>query len=195
MLTLAILVSAFLAPRPEPKPEPTPLSAHLTADAFVPLGKAPAVKVTIKNLSGREALLVGSLDASDCKWRYPHCWFEIIGPDGKSSVKGIGRCGNTNPLREKDFVKVKAGGTFDPYMRVDDGGFFSAHQIRPENFPAPGTYRIRFHYSTAEKAPARWNGKLSGAMPPAVPKLLERVPKATIQSNEVKVRVVKPGAK
>lgn len=187
----ALIVAAF----PAPVPEPAPLSAHLTADAVVPLGKAPKVTVAIKNLTGREALLVGSLDASDCRWRYPHCWFEIIGPDGKSAVKGIGRCGNTNGLREKDFVRVKAGGTFDPYMRVDGGGFFPAHQIRPENFNAPGTYRIRFHYSTAEKNAANWNGKLSGPLVPAVAKLLERVPKATAQSNEVKVRVVMPGAK
>lgn len=186
MLVLAVLLAS--------SPEPSPLSARISAPATVELGKAPAVKVEIKNLMGKEILLVGSLDASDCKWRYPHAWFEVIGPDGKSAVKGAMRCGNTNALREKDFVAVKKDGTFDPYMRVDDGGFFGCHQISPQTFAVEGTYKIRFHYST-DAAADKWEGKLSGPVPEAVKKLLERVPRATIQSNEVEVKVVKPAKK
>src|SRR4051812_43500968 len=104
------LVCLFLAPAPTP--EPAPFSATISAPATVELGKVPAVKVEIKNLAGKEVLLVGSLDASDCKWRFPYAYFTVIGPDGKDVVKGIGRCGNTNPLREQDFVAVKPGAAF-----------------------------------------------------------------------------------
>ncbi len=191
-----LLAAAILGVAAGPSPEPAPLSVTISADPTVELGKAPAIKVAIKNLTGRETLLVGSLDGSDCGMRFPHCRFEVIGPDGKSAVRGIGRCGNTNPIREKDIVRVKAGAVFDPFQRVDDGGFFSAHQIRADNFAAEGVYKIRFHYSTAEKSNSRFNGGLEGGLlTPAVSKKLDGVPRVAATSNEITVRVVKPKAK
>src|SRR5205823_10991912 len=83
-----------------------PLICTIRADSMCALGQSPKVNVEITNNTDNEIYLVGSLDSSDCEWRFPHCIFEVIGPDGKSSVRELGRCGNMNPLREKDFVKV-----------------------------------------------------------------------------------------
>jgi hypothetical protein len=185
----ALLLAASLAagaPAPAPK---ALLASTIQANATCPLGQAPQVRVTIHNRTHGDVYLVGSLDASDCKWRYPHAYFEVIGPDGKSAVQGIGRCGLMNPLREKDFVKVPPRGRFDPYRRVDDFGFFGAHQLRAETFAVPGTYRIRFVYSTAEADIRKW---VSHGRDPRLVWLFARVPRTTVTSNEIVVEVLGP---
>jgi hypothetical protein len=136
----------------------TEIGCIIRGEPTCKVGEAPKITVGLTNQSSREVYLVGSLDASDCKWRYPHCYFEVIGPTGAPSVRGIGRCGNMNTLRAKDFVKVPSGGTFDPYQNVDGYGFFSAHQLSAENFKQPGEYRVRFVYSTASTDIGAWGG-------------------------------------
>lgn len=197
-LCLAALTAALgvAAGAPIPDGVRAPVTCTITAPPTVEQGKVPQVTVALTNNTAAEVLLVGSLDGSDCKMRFPHCTFEIIGPDGKSPVKGIGRCGNMNTLREKDFVRVAPGKSFDPFGRVDDGGFFGCHQLRAENFAAPGEYRLRFRYSTvAEKGTEEnWFGdgfrKGQEAQELTVKGLLARVPRVTVESNWVTVRVV-----
>src|SRR5262249_2910036 len=151
------------------------------------------VKVEIINRTKGEIYLAGSLDASDCAWRYPHCYFEITGPDGRPAAKPIGRCGNMNALRQHDFARVPSGGKFNPYQHTDDPGFFFAHQLRPENFQAPGDYRIRFVYSTDKTDIRYWLGDgrwmSDGPAKEKLQKLLDRVPKGTVKSNEIVVSV------
>ena len=101
------------------------------------------ISVALTNETDVDIYLVGSLDASDCKWRYPHCYFEVTGPDGKPAARKIGRCGNMNTLRAEDFAKVPPGGSFDPYQQVDGYGFFAAHQLDPHNFREPGVPHLR----------------------------------------------------
>jgi len=153
------------------------------------MGEVPQISVEIVNRSKNAVYLVGSLDASDCKWRYPHCYYEIIAPDGKSAVRSFSRCGNVNPLREKDFLRVPANGKFDPFQHVDDYGFFSVH-VPSETFAAEGVYRICFVYSTGKKLEDWVQGKR--AADERLLKLLKQVPKTTIKSNEITVRVVRP---
>src|SRR4051812_4984786 len=130
LLALALTAGpAGLAASDDPEPpRRAPLACRISGGAACDPGKAPRISVKLTNRTGGEILLVGSLDGSDGKMRYPHAYFEVTGPDGKSPVKGVGRCGNTNPLTEKCFVKVPAGGSFDPYGK----GFFGAHQLRAE---------------------------------------------------------------
>src|SRR5262245_7353276 len=170
--------------------KPPPLSCTIRCDPICEQGKAPTVKVEIANWTDEEIYLVGSLDGSDWKWRYPLCYFEVTGPDGQSAVKSPGRCGNMNPLREKDFVKVPNGGKFNPFQKVDGYGFFSAHQISPDTFKEMGEYRIRFIYSTNQASIKTWLG--DGKADDKLVNLLEKVPKTTVSSNEIRVRVVKP---
>jgi len=165
------------------------------------LGRAPTISVEIANWTGGEIYLIGSLDGSDLKWRYPFCYFEVIGPDGQPAKNGIARCGNMNTIREKDFVKVPRGGKFNPYQKIDDHGFFGTSLITPATFRAEGEYRIRFVYSTDRAEPKFWLGDVNGHMGEMlnagatnenVVKLLANVPKTTVSSNEITVSVVRP---
>lgn len=58
------------------------------------LGEVPEIKVTIRNLESYSVCLVRAIDGSWTAKRYPQCYFTVIGPDGKSSIKPIDRCGN-----------------------------------------------------------------------------------------------------
>jgi hypothetical protein len=171
-----------------------PLGCTIRSAPTCELGKAPKITVAVTNQTNAAIYLVGSLDASDCKRRYPHCYFEVIGPNGKSAVQGGLRCGNMNTLREQDFVKVAAGGEFDPYQHIDSGGFFSAHQLDPGNFAAAGKYRIRFIYSTDCETIAKWggDGRDSVAANEKLVGMFRQVPKVEIRSNEIQVTVVEP---
>lgn len=97
--------------------DPTePLSCTIWCDEpTCDLGHVPNIAVMLTNQAKSDIYLVGSLDGSDSEMRYPFCYFEVIGPDGKSAVQGIPRCGNTNMLGEKNFVNVSPGESFFPY--------------------------------------------------------------------------------
>ena len=96
-------------------PRAIPLGCVIRSDPTCVLGSAPKVTVTLINQTNSDVYLVGSLDGSECRWRYPYCYFELTGPDGKlNDYPGGSRCGYMNALREKDFVKVPSGGKFDP---------------------------------------------------------------------------------
>ena len=199
-LVACVVASAAPQPAATPRrgPDKTLLSCSIASEKPVyALGEVPKIRVRIKNLTGKDIYLVGSLDASDCKWRYPHCYYEVTGPNGKPATTGIGRCGNMNALRERDFVKVPNGKEFDPYQRLDGYGFFSAHQLSKRTFRVPGKYRIRFVYSTASSDIGAWLGdgrrawKNKGA-DNKLATLFARVPKTTIRSNTIAVEITEP---
>jgi hypothetical protein len=167
---------------------PSALECIVRAEKTCALGNAPQVSVRIVNRTSEDVLMVGSLDGSDIQRRYPYCYFQVIGPDGKNTIHArSSSCGYLNPLRVKDFVKVPKGGQFDPYQGIDNYGFFSAHEIEPSTFDRPGDYRIRFIYCTAEKDLRKWHGKAGGELEA----LFAKVPKVVLTSNEIVVRVVK----
>jgi hypothetical protein len=194
LLSLACAASLFAVPAPTPKPgKGGPLSCQISAEATCELGKAPRVTVKLTNRTRGDLTLIGSLDGSDCKMRYPHAYFEVIGPDGKSAVKGLGRCGNTNPLTVKDFVKVPSGGSFDPYAAANGQEFVASTQLRAANFDRPGKYRIRFTYSTEAPYTSHFGAtpRSNRPMPAELARLLKGVPKTTVTSNEIVVEVKK----
>ena len=180
----------------KPAPETPPLSCTIHSAATCELGSVPKVTVAITNQTDADIYLVGSLDGSDWKGRYPHCYFEVSGPDGKSAVPEIiledPFC---SPLREKHFVKVLPGQAFDPYDQ--SVGFFPAVQLDPVVFRAPGAYRVRFVYSTMSDNIALWrNGGWEGIPENERPKILalfSRIPKLEVRSNEITVTVVAVG--
>src|SRR5262245_40982519 len=200
LLTCGLLGAAWLLPQASPgKPAPDPdtipqgtgrkppIECVLTvANPVCKVGGVPDLSVRVVNNTGRPVYLVGSLDASDCRWRYPHCYFEITGPDGAPVQSGHGRCGLMNPLRDKDFVRVPGGGRFAPYMRVDDYGFFGCYQMSPQTFRNPGEYRLRYVYSTESRDITKWQGDGKKGLA----ERFEEVPHGTYRSNEVRVKVV-----
>jgi hypothetical protein len=167
------------------------LGCILTVEPVSQVYRIPKITVVLTNRTDTDIYLVGSLDASDCRWRYPHCYFEVIGPDGKPALDPYGRCGNMNTLEERDFVLVPPGGRFNPYGYA----FFSAHQVSPYTFRVPGKYRIRFFYSSASEAIAEWagDGRHSVAANRRLAELFRLVPKVEVASDEVVVEVVGRG--
>lgn len=107
------------------------------------IGEVPEITVEIKNKSSNKIYLIGSLDGSDIKMRYPYCYFTIEKPT--EDKLQFARCGNTNSLECNDFVKIERGDSFNPFRE----GFFSAYEIKNKlSFKMKGKYRIRFLYST-----------------------------------------------
>ncbi len=132
------------------------LEVILTTDKSVyETGESPIVSVEIRNTRDTPILLVGSLDGSTSKARYPYCWFEVYDPQGTLLLpQKHSFCGNTNELRQEDFVLVQPHKTFNPY----DKGFFPKYDIKHWKPQQPGTYRIAFNYSTNATNPTEWHG-------------------------------------
>jgi hypothetical protein len=180
-------------------PKAPPVTCTIRSEPTCRSGSAPTVAVEIANWTGSDIYLIGSLDGSDLKWRYPLCYFEVIGPNGRPAQPRIARCGNMNAIREKDFVKVPPGGKFDPYQTIDEYGFFGSSQLTAAIFPLPGRYRIRLIYSTDQADAKCWLGDShgnrsemlnTGRSDEAIIKLLDQVPKTTVSSNEITVQVL-----
>jgi hypothetical protein len=183
------------------KPQSPPLSCTIKAPETCEFGQVPAISVELRNWTDKDIYLVGSLDASDLKWRYPFCYFEIRDAIGNPVNVRVGRCGNMNAIREKDFVRVAPGGKFDPYQTIDEGGFFGSSQLIPQSFDREGEYRIRLVYSTEAPKLETWLGDRRGLMPELLGtgtsrekllKMLEQVPRTTVSSNEITVKIVAP---
>ena len=152
-------------------------------------GEMPEVEVKIYNNTKEAVYFIGSLDGSDLKWRHPHCYFEIEKPTN-DKPQAYGRCGNMNPLRAEDFVKVEPGKSFDPYTSVDHYGFFSAYNISDERqFRVPGRYKITFYYSTFSTKLEDYAGY--GSEVPDLQTLLNQVPKVKLQSNTLVIDILR----
>ncbi len=153
------------------------------------IGETPEITVTIKNNSGKDVYLIGSLDASEYKWRSPYCYFEINKPNNISSPI-LKRCGNMNSLRKEDFKLVKSGQSFDPYQSIDDYGFFSSNEIKKkENFQAPGKYKITFYYSTKSTELSDYRGHDNQKN--ELKKLLNKTPNIELISNTIEIEIKK----
>jgi len=155
------------------------------------IGELPDLAVEITNNTGKDIYLIGSLDASDMKWRMPYCYFTIEKPK-PDTMRLFGRCGNMNTLRTEDFVLVKAGQKFSPYQSVDNYGFFTDHTIaNRETFKNPGVYKIRFHYSTNSKEINDFMGdrpfRSNRADSIKLNSLFNKVPKVELESNEIQI--------
>lgn len=152
------------------------------------VGELPEFKVEIKNLTSKEIYLIGSLDASEEKWRLPHCYFTIDKPFKDSTL--IERCGNMNTLRLKDFRLVKPNGIFDPYENLEDYGFFSSFAIsHPKNFGKTGVYKIQFHYSTKSNDINDFIGDGFGDDKKELTELFKKVPRIELSSNIIEIEI------
>lgn len=115
----------------------------------IKLGDVPKFEVMIENNTNDTVVFIGSLDGSDVCLRLPYCLFIIDRPFFSSPVETYGRCGNLNSIRLSDFVKVPPHKSFDPYLEIDDYGFFGAYNINdPNYFANKGMYKVQFYYST-----------------------------------------------
>lgn len=185
IILLALLLTAFTVKKSGPLPE---LTCTLTSDKVVyKTGEQPWLTIGITNNSKEDIYLVGSLDGSDVKWRFPYCYFSIQKPLPDTPLTG--RCGVMNPLRPADFRLVKAGQKFNPY---EDGFFEDYSLLDTRTFKNPGEYRIRFYYSTNSESMSRFMGTRSARSDPDSLKMaffFKHVPKVELASNEITIRV------
>ena len=151
------------------------------------LGEVPQIEVFIKNNTKKDIYLIGSLDASEEKWRGPHCYFIIESP-APINKEPIGRCGNMNSIKPEDFILVKSGGVFNPYQK----GFFGSYQISSkENFKIPGTYRITFYYSTKSEKLEEYFGDDYDIDKDKIRSLFSKVPHVELKSNTLSITIKK----
>src|SRR5688572_16026226 len=109
---IALLLTAFM---PGQKLQnPSDVSCFLTSDnSTYKVGELPKFTVQIRNNSKDDIYLIGSLDGSDVKWRFPYSYYSIKRP--QAATDKFARCGNMNSLSEADFRLVKAGAKFNPH--------------------------------------------------------------------------------
>ncbi len=155
-----------------------------TEKPTITLGEAPVITATLTNKSGRPVTLVPALDGSSHALRSPYVTFEIMPPEGVPEPGFRGRCGNTNNIQLEDFVAVADGGTMDPmgnWLRLWEG-----------EFTGPGEYIIKLHYDTGGNAKS-WFGFMGPLKSKsAIRKRLQDVPRMSLTSNQVTLRVVAP---
>jgi hypothetical protein len=172
---------------------PAKLSCALASDRTVyKVGELPKFTVNIFNNSKDEIYLIGSLDGSAVKWRFPYCYYTIDRP--KPDTTRLQRCGNMNTLRVADFKLVKAEQKFNPYESIDGHGFFTDYTTtNHETFKNPGVYKIKFHYSTNSQNISDFTGdrpfrsdRLDSL---TINTFFKKVPKVEITSNEIEIRV------
>lgn len=159
------------------------------------VGEVPQLEVKIRNQSGKDVYLIGSLDGSDIKWRMPHCYFTLRKPITATDSALTGRCKTLNPLRREDIVLVKPGSSFDPYSMIDHSGFFgNAETLRAANFREPGVYTIQFHYNSNSEKISHFRGdrhyKNAGDSI-QLQQLFSKAAKIQLSSNTLEIRYEK----
>lgn len=132
------------------------------------------LRIRIRNVSPAKVRVVGSLDGSCTGSRFPRYTAQILDGTGAECKLDFGRrCGNTNALREKDFVELAPGEEFDPYRKVDDYGFFGHDALSGWTIPNTGTYTLVFTADFSEADAGKWGGW--GSPEPMDAKLQERL--------------------
>jgi hypothetical protein len=117
--------------------------------------------------------------------------FTATGPNGRIPHEPFVGCGNTNSLRVEDFVRLESGESFDPYMRIDDGGFWQSTFLQSFRFGGIGEYEFTFHYSTQSESLQTWEGTPVCVNCPTLPEVvvkLGQVPAVDIQCS-IRLRV------
>lgn len=193
-----------------------PLVCTIATDKTVyKMGEVPKIRVAIRNRSWRTINLLGDgyLGEYGRFLPRPDCYFEMTSPKGASELdqwEPAGVAGGQHVpfpmtyswgysgLSPEDFVEVSPGGTFDPYGRCLGDRIPLAWIIVTEPFEVPGTYTLRFVYSTKgltidedveledEEFRREWQEQHRKLRP-----LLKRVPRTTVYSNEITIQFVK----
>ncbi len=168
------------------------VAIHLSAPkAVYKSGELIVLAATATNQSNEEIELVTEQDSMHWFRKAPYCNLESRQADGTWSpvlLKGVGRCGNANPLKESDFVSIAPGKSSELLRGME----WSKYEVK-ECLKTPGKYRLRLRYDTTPKF-ENWLGgplmedemkKLVGK----TQKHFDRTPKGVFVSNEVTIQV------
>lgn len=154
-------------------------------------GEEIIFSATVKNQTKVPIEIVPQNDSMHWGRKAPYCTLETKLPDGTWDpliMKGVGRCGNANPIKVSDFITVASGKTGDLLMGMP----WSKYEVN-DRLKEPGIYRIRLRYDTTQKIQNWLGGPL---MPQETEKLVaetqphfDRTPKGLFFSNEITIRV------
>lgn len=150
------------------------------------IGESIEITTAIKNISDKPLLLVGVLDGSETASRYPFFIPEI---SGNYKVPLNPRCGMLRIIREKNFVLVEPGMSFNPEMEINDFGFYRLWAFSSFKPDLPDEFKIKLKYSTDSTQPKNWLGH--GVVPnlDKILRMIEEVPKLTVESNVLVISV------
>lgn len=192
-----------------PIPKATPaLTCTLTIERTTyTVGEVPLMRVKIRNNLPNPIYLVGRLDGSDYRMRYPYCYFDVIDSAGRKPPPMFRGCGNVDELQVRDLVQVEPNSYFDPSISHYDHLYNnSSQQTTGYRFPIaqlsndprifgskttfirPGTYKVRFVYSTQSPSFDEWQANKDSE--PLSEPLFKQIPRVTIESNTVTLRFV-----
>jgi len=174
-----------------PKPPKTkdPITVSLAADdgrgralAKVQSKRSDLVLlVQFENVSEAAHSVMPCLDGSIVQWRYPHYELEVLDAQGQPPPRaGMGRCGNVNPWRTRDFVSLRPGEVF----RTRAPTYYLPHR--------PGTYRVCLKYTA--KRDLSLKGLSLGENEKGVAELMKTVWEGTAISNWIEVRIAPDAA-
>jgi hypothetical protein len=124
------------------------------------VGDQPEISARIINGTEKAIYLVGNLDGSERKARFPHIYYSVSGVEGGLSETRFGYCGTLNPLLIEDFTRVEPGTDFNPYKQIDAYRFWSAVKLMHSRFVKAGSYTFKFHYSTENGDIKDWGGSV-----------------------------------
>jgi hypothetical protein len=129
--------------------------AIIPAKTSFQVGDAPVFRVVMRNVSQKRFYLVGAIDGSERKWRYPHVTLTIEGPDGGVARPQLAFCGNVNPLCRRDIVLIEPGDSLEPISQP----FWPPVDAHYARFAKPGEFTVKFHYSSNALDYSDWQGR------------------------------------
>lgn len=144
------------------------------------VGDRPVFHVVLRNVSRETFYLVGAIDNSEDKSRYPHVTLTVTGPEDGITKPGLIGCGNVNALETGDFVELRPGEWFEPITYP----FWAPTDAHYANFAKPGRFVAKFHYSSDAIDYVQWDGRLkTWPTPESVIGLLKRVPRIMLEDS------------
>lgn len=151
------------------------------------VGDAPVFLVVMRNVGDKTFNLVGAVDGSEYRARYPHVTLTVEGPSGgmyRDPVLPWGYINDlpVNPipaigehsLQPEDFVTMGPGDELRPITLP----FWPPNDVVHARFEKPGQYKVVFRYSSNSIDYLDWEGRsASPPMRPDIVELLRRVPR------------------
>ncbi len=133
--------------------------------------------VQFENVGDAAHCVMPCLDGSLVQWRYPHYELEVFDAQGQPPPRvGVGRCGNVDPWRTRDFVSLQPGEVF----RTRAPTYYLPHRL--------GTYKVRLKYTA--KRDLSLKGLSLGENEKGVAELMKTVWEGTAISNWIELRII-----
>jgi hypothetical protein len=148
-------------------------------------------QVRLQNLSDKTFYLVGCLEGSQSRSRYPYTYWVISGPDRCSeSAVATWLSALDDTLDPSDFVELRPGDSFDPFgcsegLRQGSAREFGMPFISTEySFTQPGHHSVYFSYATLARGNHEWLGcSFLLTFPEEVATLLKQVPRLELSCS------------